>query len=90
MKKGRPGQAALQGVSSLFRLGVFRVEHRLGAGRQTRQALQLAGNDDLGGLAVPTFCMASRALSFTTWSLGADSFSSFRESAMACCTFMMA
>ena len=37
-----------------------------------------------------TFCMASRALSFTTWSLGAASFSSFRESASACCTCMMA
>ena len=37
-----------------------------------------------------TFCMASSAFSFTTWSLGAASFSSFSESAMAFCTCMMA
>ena len=37
-----------------------------------------------------TFCMASRAFSFTTWSLGAAAFSSFRESARAVCTCMMA
>ena len=37
-----------------------------------------------------TFSRASRALSLMTWSLGAASFSSFRVSAMACCTFKMA
>ena len=37
-----------------------------------------------------TLVMASRAFSFTTWSLGAASFSSFRASAVACWTFIMA
>ena len=37
-----------------------------------------------------TFSMASRAFSFTTWALGAASFSSFRDSARAVCTWVMA
>ena len=38
----------------LFRL--FRFKHRLGAGGKARQALNLAGNDDLHGLAVGDLC----------------------------------